>query len=73
MFTSRKRSYVPKSWSISAILNLYPGAGSNSQTSSQTNTSPCSTGFSVPGSTFRYGSALIMSTLRPRICRIFPI
>src|SRR3990167_11001591 len=34
--------------------------------SSRTNTSPCSIGFKVPASTFRYGSAFIAVTLKPR-------
>src|SRR3990167_1428618 len=37
--------------------------------SSSTNTSPCSIGFRVPASMFKYGSAFIVVTLKPRDLR----
>src|SRR3989344_2432970 len=46
---------------------------SHSSPDFKTKTSPCSVGFMVPASTFRYGSTLIALTAKPRAWRIFAI
>src|SRR3989344_2292155 len=44
-----------------------------SRPESSTNTSPCSIGFIVPASTFRYGSTFTRLTESPRAVKSFPI